>query len=77
MAEYHSLGEVFAAKGLMGLIISVVMAVVTLALNRALGGQAWLLIPVLALGLLFGAFRWSRSASGGLAGQTSPAKCWS
>ncbi|MCP4358887.1 MAG: ABC transporter permease [Chloroflexi bacterium] len=59
-----SLGEVFAAKALMGIIVSSVMAVVVLLLNRAFGGQPALLIFVLLLGavsaslfgILLGAF---------------------
>lgn len=59
-----SLGEVFAAKGALGVLISVVMAVVTLWLNRAWGGEPLLLLLSLvlgaimaaAIGLLLGAF---------------------
>lgn len=45
-----SLGEVFVAKGLLGLLLSVAMAVVILALNRAFGSQPLLLLLVLTLG---------------------------
>ncbi|NLE76787.1 MAG: ABC transporter permease [Chloroflexi bacterium] len=59
-----SLGEVFASKGLLGILLSVVMSVVTLWLNRAWGGQPALLLLTLtlgavmaaAIGLLLGAF---------------------
>jgi ABC-2 type transport system permease protein len=45
-----SLGEVFAAKGLLGGIVSIVMAVITLLLNRAWGPEPVLLLVSLALG---------------------------
>ena len=59
-----SLGEVFTAKGLMGGIVCLVMAVITLVLNRAWGPEPGLLLLCLALGavmaasigLLIGAF---------------------
>ncbi len=59
-----SLGEVFAAKGALGVLVSVVMAVVTLWLNRAWGAEPLLLLLALllgaimaaAIGLLLGAF---------------------
>jgi ABC-2 type transport system permease protein len=59
-----SLGEVFAAKGLLGAAVSTTMAVVTLILNRAWGPEPVLLLVSLALGavmaaclgLLLGAF---------------------
>lgn len=50
-----SLGEVFVAKGLTGVILSVVMAVVTLLLNQAFGGSPWLLLFVLFLGAVMSA----------------------
>ncbi len=45
-----TLSEVFLAKGLLGVLVSTVMGVVILVLNRALGDQVALLITVLALG---------------------------
>ena len=45
-----SIGEVYLAKGLLGVIIGVVMGVVTLAMNRAFGSQPLLLVALLALG---------------------------
>ena len=45
-----SLGEVFAAKGLMGVLLSLLMGLVILVMNGALGGQPVLLVVVLALG---------------------------
>jgi ABC-2 type transport system permease protein len=45
-----TLGEVMAAKGLMGLLISSTMGILTLAMNRALGAEAPLLISTLVLG---------------------------
>lgn len=44
-----SVGEVYLAKGLLGVIIGVVMGVVILAMNRALGSQPLLLVALLAL----------------------------
>jgi len=59
-----SLGEVFVAKGIMGAALSIVMAMITLWLNRAWGGEPVLLFVALllgsvmaaAIGLLLGAF---------------------
>ncbi len=45
-----SIGEVYLAKGLLGVIIGVVMGVVTLTMNRAFGSQPLLLVALLALG---------------------------
>lgn len=50
-----SLSEVFAAKGLMGWLLSIVMALITLLLNRAWGPQPFLLLLSLALGALLAA----------------------
>ncbi len=50
-----SLGEVFAAKGALGWFLSMVMALVTLLLNRAWGPQPALLLVTLALGALMAA----------------------
>jgi ABC-2 type transport system permease protein len=59
-----SLGEVFTAKGMLGVIVSVAMAALTLVLNRAWGPEPALLLLALVLGsvmaagigLLLGAF---------------------
>ncbi|MCA9955143.1 MAG: ABC transporter permease [Ardenticatenaceae bacterium] len=45
-----SLGEVYTAKALLGIILGVVMGVVILTLNRAFGSQPLLLMGLLALG---------------------------
>lgn len=45
-----SIGEVYLAKGLLGVIIGVVMGVIILAMNRAFGSQPLLLVGLLALG---------------------------
>lgn len=45
-----SVGEVYLAKGLLGVILGVVMGVVILAMNRAFGSQPLLLVFLLALG---------------------------
>lgn len=50
-----SLAEVFAAKGLLGAILAIVMAFVTLILNGALGQAPGLLLLALALGAIFAA----------------------
>lgn len=50
-----SLGEVVAAKGTMGVLVSVIMAVVTLWLNRAWGGEPVLLLLALFLGAVMAA----------------------
>lgn len=50
-----SLGEVFAAKGLMGWLLSIIMALITLLLNRAWGPQPALLLLSLALGAFLAA----------------------
>ncbi len=44
--------EVFAAKGLLGFLLSLSVGVIVLLLNNALGVNPWLLICVLALGAL-------------------------
>lgn len=58
-----TLGDVFASKGLLGAILSFVMAIVVLALNGAFRGQALLLVVLglgaimaASIGLLLGAF---------------------
>jgi ABC-2 type transport system permease protein len=47
-----SLGEVFVAKGVVGFTLSMIVALVTLALNEAFGPQPLLLVAVLALGTI-------------------------
>jgi ABC-2 type transport system permease protein len=59
-----TLGEVLTAKGLMGAVLSVIMAIVILAINQAFGSQTPLLMLALTLsaimaatiGVLFGVF---------------------
>jgi len=50
-----TIGEVFLAKGLLGVIICVLMGVVILALNQALGSQPGLLVMLLFLGSIMAA----------------------
>ena len=45
-----SVGEVYMAKALLGIILGVVMGVVILTMNRAFGSQPLLLVGLLALG---------------------------
>jgi len=45
-----SLGEVYLAKGLMGMLLSLLMGVLILIINRAFGEQQALLLLVLSLG---------------------------
>ncbi|MFV1857984.1 MAG: ABC transporter permease [Anaerolineales bacterium] len=45
-----TLGDVLTAKGILGVLVAATMGVVTLALNRAFGGDAVLLIGALILG---------------------------
>jgi ABC-2 type transport system permease protein len=47
-----SLWDVYAAKLALGVIVGIVVGLVTLALNRTIGGQPALLILVIALGAL-------------------------
>jgi len=59
-----TVGEIFTAKGLVGLVLSLFMGIVILLLNQAFGAEPALLVTVLALGavmaatigLLLGAF---------------------
>ncbi len=59
-----TLSDVFTSKGLFGFLVSMLVAILVLLLNRAFGGQPYLLIGVLALsalmaatfGVLLGAF---------------------
>lgn len=50
-----SLADVLLAKGLLGVFLSIFMAVLTLILNRAFGSQPALLVLVLSLGAVFSA----------------------
>jgi ABC-2 type transport system permease protein len=50
-----TIGEVFLAKGLLGVIICVLMGVVILALNQAFGSQPGLLVMLLFLGSIMAA----------------------
>jgi len=50
-----SVGDIFIAKGLMGVILSLFMGVVILVLNQAFGTEPALLILVLALGAIMAA----------------------
>lgn len=45
-----SLGEVYTAKGLVGVILTIIMTIIILVMNQALGAQPLLLVSVLALG---------------------------
>ena len=45
-----SLGDIFLAKGLLGLILSVFMGILILVINQAFGSQPLLLVLVLAFG---------------------------
>lgn len=50
-----SVGDIFIAKGLMGIILSLFMGVVILVLNQAFGTEPALLVLVLALGAIMAA----------------------
>jgi ABC-2 type transport system permease protein len=50
-----SLGELFAAKGLLGFLIGLVMGMLILVINRAFGAQPLLLAGLLALGAVMAA----------------------
>lgn len=50
-----TMGEIYVAKGLMAVLLSTVMALVILALNRALGDSTPLLVVVLTLGAVLAA----------------------
>jgi ABC-2 type transport system permease protein len=50
-----SLGELFAAKGLLGFLIAVAMGILILVINRAFGSQPLLLASLLALGAVMAA----------------------
>lgn len=50
-----TMGEIYVSKGLMAVVVSAVMGLVILALNRALGSSLSLLIVVLILGAILAA----------------------
>lgn len=50
-----TMGEIYVSKGLMAVVVSAVMGLVILALNRALGSSLSLLIGVLILGAILAA----------------------
>ena len=50
-----TIGDIFVAKGLLGIILSLFMGVVILILNQAFGAEPMLLILVLALGAIMAA----------------------
>ena len=50
-----SLGDIFIAKGLLGVILSLLMGIVVLLINQAFGIQPLLLVTVLALGAIMAA----------------------
>lgn len=50
-----TLGELFAAKGLLGFLIALLMGLVTLVINQAFGSQPLLLVSLLALGAVMAA----------------------
>jgi ABC-2 type transport system permease protein len=50
-----SVGEVFVAKGFLGIMLSMIAAIIILLLNRAFGGQVGLLLAVLVLGAIMAA----------------------
>jgi ABC-2 type transport system permease protein len=55
VATPTTLGEVFISKGLFGFLVSILVAILTLLLNRAFGSQPYLLVGVLALSALLAA----------------------
>jgi ABC-2 type transport system permease protein len=50
-----SLGELFMAKGILGVLVSVTMGIVILVINQAFGAQPWLLLFLLFLGAIMAA----------------------
>jgi ABC-2 type transport system permease protein len=50
-----SLGDIFLAKGLLGLILSMFMGILILVLNQAFGSQPLLLVLILAFGAVMAA----------------------
>ena len=50
-----TIGDVFVAKGLLGIILSLVMGIVILILNQAFGAESALLLLVLVLGAIMAA----------------------
>jgi ABC-2 type transport system permease protein len=55
MVTPSTAGDIYVAKGLVGVIISTAMALAILALNRALGSSTALLVGVLFLGAILSA----------------------
>ncbi len=55
MVTPTTIGEVFCSKGLTGIIIAVVMGLIILAMNQALGSQPALLVLLLFLGAVMAA----------------------
>ena len=54
-ASPATLGEVYMAKGLIGVLLSLVTSIMVLSLNRAFIGESALLLGVLLMGSVFGA----------------------
>ncbi len=54
-ASPATLPEVYTAKGLLGVLLSMITALLILFLNRAFGGQSWLLLLALLLSSIFSA----------------------
>lgn len=50
-----TMGDVFVAKGLLGIILSLFAGILILILNQAFGAQPWLLVLLLALGAIMAA----------------------
>ncbi len=48
-----TLPEIYTAKGMLGVLLSMLTALAILFLNRAFGGQPWLLLLTLLLGSIF------------------------
>ena len=55
MVTPATIGDIFVAKGLLGVIISLIMGIVILLLNQAFGAEPMLLVLVLALGAIMAA----------------------
>lgn len=50
-----TMGEIYLSKGIAGMLVSIVMGLITLALNQAFSGEPLLLLGVLTLGAAFAA----------------------
>ncbi len=50
-----TIGDIFIAKGILGVTLSLFMGVAILILNQAFGAQSWLLVFVLSLGAIMAA----------------------